>query len=1043
MGRVNRPTWELGLAILCVLAGAAVLWQVQSDSFGVVNGLPDPALAPRPGLFGVNADLSQYDDPQSAAQHIQGLGFDWVRQVFPWDRIETRPGEFDWLPWDGVIDALSANGLRTIAVLRYSPDWARTSDDHNAPPDDPQDFAAFAAAFASRYGDRVDVYQIWDEPNLSAAWGGPANPPAYAVLLQSAHTAIHASDPAAVVLLGGLAPTAENGPRNLSDLNYLRKLYDLDADRYFDAVAAKPYGFNASPDERTAAPDVLNFSRLILIRAEMERRGDGRKLVWATNFGWNALPAGWSGDASIWGQVTESEQAEYTAQAYQRAATEWPWAGPLVLDQFNLALPADDPRHGFDILSADGALRPVGLSVQSLATQIQGYALPGVHLAADPAAAYEGAWEFSELGADIPENFEDAKLVIRFWGSDIALHVRRGDYRGALYCRVDGQPANVLPMDARGSYLVLTSPELRPEGAVVPVARGLDVGFHVLEIEPERGWDQWAIQGFSVGNRNPLATRQGLGATLLAVGAVLASLGLRRGGIFGWTSSLNSLQQAARRLGSVGQLAASALLSALVVACAWLTWGTDPAQLGRRFGDSIPILVTLASATVFYVSPWLILTLLSALLLLVIFTIRFDIALALIALSIPFYLQPRPLFDKAFSMVELLTILAAAAWVINILSDWRAGINRDTRPAAIWSRWPGLAAVARRLGFLDWAVLAFVVIAIASTFQADVRGVALRELRVVILGPAIYYGLLRTSRLDARGLWRVMDAFVLGAVLVAAIGLVDYARGFNLITAEEGLQRLRSVYGSPNNVGLYLGRAAGPILAVIVIGPSPRRWVYLAAAALVAPAILLTYSKGAILLGVPAALATVLLFWRGRRALFALAAATAAAAGAAFIWLRGNPRFSGLLDFNQGTNFFRTRIWQSALSMIRDHPILGVGPDNFLYAYRGRYILPDAWQDPNHSHPHNVLLDYAARLGLLGLAAAVGMQIGFWRTALAAYRRHRADPTLAALAVGLMASMVDFLAHGLVDASYFYVDLAYAFFLTLGLACRLAYGSID
>jgi hypothetical protein len=34
--------------------------------------------------------------------------------------------------------------------------------------------------------------------------------------------------------------------------------------------------------------------------------------------------------------------------------------------------------------------------------------------------------------------------------------------------------------------------------------------------------------------------------------------------------------------------------------------------------------------------------------------------------------------------------------------------------------------------------------------------------------------------------------------------------------------------------------------------------------------------------------------------------------------------------------------------------------------------------------------------------------------------------------------MVAFLAHGLVDASYFFVDLAFVYFLALGLATRLA-----
>jgi O-antigen ligase len=122
--------------------------------------------------------------------------------------------------------------------------------------------------------------------------------------------------------------------------------------------------------------------------------------------------------------------------------------------------------------------------------------------------------------------------------------------------------------------------------------------------------------------------------------------------------------------------------------------------------------------------------------------------------------------------------------------------------------------------------------------------------------------------------------------------------------------------------------------------------------------------------------------------------------------------------------------------MIGDHPWLGVGLDNFLYAYRGRYIRPAAWQEPNLSHPHNILLDYWSRLGILGLAAGLWIQATFWRLALPL--RRLADLNERALALGLMASMVDFLAHGLVDNSFFLVDLAFAFCLTLALVVHLA-----
>jgi O-antigen ligase len=149
------------------------------------------------------------------------------------------------------------------------------------------------------------------------------------------------------------------------------------------------------------------------------------------------------------------------------------------------------------------------------------------------------------------------------------------------------------------------------------------------------------------------------------------------------------------------------------------------------------------------------------------------------------------------------------------------------------------------------------------------------------------------------------------------------------------------------------------------------------------------------------------------------------------IGLLRTPRFAGLLDPHSGTLLFRLQLWRASWAMFRDHPWLGVGPDNFLYQYRGRYILPSAWQEPHLSHAHNLLLSYATRLGVVGLVAGVWLQVAFWRRALTLPRV--ADRDWRGLALGLMGSMAYTLAHGMVDASTFFVDLAFAFLLTLGL----------
>jgi len=598
-------------------------------------------------------------------------------------------------------------------------------------------------------------------------------------------------------------------------------------------------------------------------------------------------------------------------------------------------------------------------------------------------AEWEGEWKFSELGAD-PSETGANRVVIPFSGTDLALRVRRGNYRGYFYVSVDSEPANRLPQEERGAYLVLTSPDLAPQVVTIPIASGLDDGPHVAEIVAERGWDQWPLVGWSA-SRTPDTTVYHWALT--GLGALVVAFLL---GVVWWGTMWQRGRGAGERRGREAE-----------------------GQRGRGAREPFAILI---AAAVFYFSPWPLLTLIAGLALTVLILLRLDLGLPLVAAAAPFYLYPRALLGKEFSMVEILTLLCALSW----------GVRRILNPKSLIPQFPNS---------LDLAALFFVLIASASLFVADYRHVALRELRVLILEPVLFYLMLRTSRLNRQAIWRMVDFFVLGAVIVALIGLAQYALGVNIITAEEGFRRLRSVYGSPNSVGLYLGRVLPLLVAVVLFGASRgRRIVYGLVAVPLGLAVLLSFSKGALLLGVPlsllalGALAGGWWLWGSLGAL--------GAAGVTAIPLLRTPRFGSLFDTQSGTLFFRLHLWRSSWAMFREHPWLGVGPDNFLYHYRGRYILPAAWEEPNLSQAHNVLLDYATRMGIAGLAAGAWLQIAFWRLALPL--RRLTDPDHRALALGLMASMVNFLAHGLVDASYFLVDLAFAFFLTLGLIQWLA-----
>jgi O-antigen ligase len=306
----------------------------------------------------------------------------------------------------------------------------------------------------------------------------------------------------------------------------------------------------------------------------------------------------------------------------------------------------------------------------------------------------------------------------------------------------------------------------------------------------------------------------------------------------------------------------------------------------------------------------------------------------------------------------------------------------------------------------------------------------------------VMYLVLRTMPLTRAERWRIVDLLILTGAVVSVVGFYQGATRLDPLAAGACANPLHSVFGTPNNAALFLGRLI-PITAAVVLvgGAKPRRWLYGAAGILMLAAAVLTCSEGALLLGIPAGLAMVLILWAGRPALIAVAAA-AVLEGVALIPLSRLPRFRSLLDFSSGesSSFFRVQLYRSTFRMIADHPLTGLGLDQFLYQYRGRYILPSAWQQPDLSQPHNFLLNYWVRLGIVGLAAGIWIQVAFWQLSWRIQRdlRH-VGTSLRALAVGLMGSMAAFIAHGMVDEVHFVIDLAFIFFMTLGLMHQMSH----
>ena len=86
----------------------------------------------------------------------------------------------------------------------------------------------------------------------------------------------------------------------------------------------------------------------------------------------------------------------------------------------------------------------------------------------------------------------------------------------------------------------------------------------------------------------------------------------------------------------------------------------------------------------------------------------------------------------------------------------------------------------------------------------------------------------------------------------------------------------------------------------------------------------------------------------------------------------------------------RTMLWRAALMAWRDHPLLGLGPDNFRRGYNRYLGLPHP--DPR-LHANNFYLETLASLGIAGVAALALVIVGFGRAARRALRRHGTSST--------------------------------------------------
>jgi O-antigen ligase len=333
--------------------------------------------------------------------------------------------------------------------------------------------------------------------------------------------------------------------------------------------------------------------------------------------------------------------------------------------------------------------------------------------------------------------------------------------------------------------------------------------------------------------------------------------------------------------------------------------------------------------------------------------------------------------------------------------------------------------------------------ALISSFQALEPSEAFADVFLLLTASALFVAILNTCR--TRDQLLVVVAGALCALLIASVhGLVQHFEGVfstqGFVFGGENVGRVQGVFGHPNEYAGFLAMLLPLAVAIAATKELPSQLRLLAGVAAVAavPALNYSYARTAIATLVLGAVIWLLIM----RPKLAVITAVVVAVGVVLLAPgvlkeRFNPESA------EGDVALRTDVAQTALDIYSEHPLLGVGVNNFQAAYSERLATETAGQR-RLLHNEQLLVPTAAPSQYLNTLAEQGL-VGIGALAIfvllalgSAWRVSKArDPAVRGLGLGIGTAVSAVVLNSLAQISLQEVQVVILFAL-LGIASTAA-----
>ncbi len=351
-----------------------------------------------------------------------------------------------------------------------------------------------------------------------------------------------------------------------------------------------------------------------------------------------------------------------------------------------------------------------------------------------------------------------------------------------------------------------------------------------------------------------------------------------------------------------------------------------------------------------------------------------------------------------------------------------------------------------RVSPLNLPVLILLLTAPIGVWAATSKSQSLSHLYRIILGVALLYaatGTLSTAR-RLRSMVALLAVAVPALAVFALLGTQLSASKLPMLSSlyESILPTLRPFWRpaglGPNSVAGALAMLM-PLPIGLALG-GKQRWLRIACvlASLFAGAVLLlTQSRGA-LLGLALAALVMLIVWSRW---FLLAIPIAIGGSVVALATLGSQRLGALMLSGAATSAVesmegRLAIWSSAIYMVKDFPLTGIGLGMFDRVLDLLYPLSTVSMETNIHHPHNLFLFQAVSSGLPGLVGMVSLILLLFVMSVQSLRWARGGQ-MWPLALGLLGALIAYLGHGLFDSPTSFIRASAILWLLFGLQAAL------